>query len=131
MGRGSPARDQSIGVPPNTTTTNPIVTTFPLNGTNYTRHAALSWTLALTGIRNLPHNICTTPMTDKSKQPAKRDSVILSLEIAIGSVNIGKEVSSMTPAPAVFGVATILLTTIRVSFLPSMNETFQDQSWPG
>ena len=116
--------DQPIGVSSNTAFTNRIVTTFLPNGPNYARHAALSWTLVLTSVRNLPHNICTTPlprvstMTDKSKQPAKRDGVILSLDVAIGLVNIGKEASSMTPAPAVFGVATILLTTIRVSSIP-------------
>ena len=54
-------------------------------------------------------------MTDKSK---KRNRAILSLDIAINLVDIGKEASSMTPAPVVFGIATILLTTIRVSFIP-------------
>ena len=57
-------------------------------------------------------------MTDKSKRP-KRDGVILSLDVAISLVNIGKETSNMTPAPAVFGVATVLLTTVRVSLIPS------------
>ena len=54
-------------------------------------------------------------MTDKSKT---HDGAILSLDVAIGLVNIGKEASNITPAPAVFGVATILLTTIRVGFIP-------------
>ena len=57
-------------------------------------------------------------MGDKSKRPTKRDGAVLSLDVAIGLVSIGKEASSMTPAPAVFGVATILLTTIRVSYAP-------------
>ena len=57
-------------------------------------------------------------MTGKSKQPKKHDGAILSLDVAIGLVNIGKEASGMTPAPAVFGVVTILLTTIRVGFIP-------------
>ena len=57
-------------------------------------------------------------MTDNSKQQKRRDAAILSLDVAIGLVNIGKEASSMTPAPAVFGVVTILLTTIKVSFVP-------------
>ena len=67
-------------------------------------------------------------MTDKSKQQTKRDGTILPLNVAISLVNIGKEASSMTPAPAVFGVATILLTTIRVSFILSVNETSQAQT---
>ena len=53
-------------------------------------------------------------MTDKSK---KCNRAILSLDVAIGLVNIGKEASSMTPVPAVFGFVTILLTTIRVSLV--------------
>ena len=55
-------------------------------------------------------------MTDKSNQSKKRNRAILSLDVAISLVDIGKEASSMTPAPAVFGIATILLTTIRVSY---------------
>ena len=54
-------------------------------------------------------------MADKSK---KRNRAILSLDVAISLVDIGKEASSVTPAPAIFGIATILLTTIRVSFMP-------------
>ena len=54
-------------------------------------------------------------MTDKSK---KRNRAIVSLDVAISLVDIGKEASSVTPAPAIFGIATILLTTIRVSFIP-------------
>ena len=65
-------------------------------------------------------------MTDKSKQPNRRDGAILSLGAAIRLVNIGEEASSMTPAPAVFGVVTTLLTTIRVSLM-SLNETPQAQ----
>ena len=78
------------------------------------------------GVRDLPRNLlystatsqlpCVSTMTDKSKQPKKHDGAILSLDVALGLVNIGKEASSMTPAPAVFGIATILLTTIRVSY---------------
>ena len=56
-------------------------------------------------------------MTDESKQSKKLNRAVLSLDVAIGLVNIGKEASSMTPAPAVFGVATILLNTIRVSYI--------------
>ena len=75
-----------------------------------------------------PHLPRVSIMTDKSKQPKRRDGAILSLDVAIGLVNIGKEASSATPAPAVFGVATILLTTIRVSFTPSVNGTSHTQT---
>ena len=85
-------------------------------------------------VRNLPHDLCpkslpcVSIMTDKSKQPKRRDGAILSLDVAIGLVNIGKEASSMTPAPAVFGVATILLTTIRVSLIPCRERDVQAQT---
>ena len=59
-----------------------------------------------------------SPTTDKSKQPKGRDGTFLSLDIAISLMSIGKEASSMAPAPAVFGVVTILLPTIKVSFIP-------------
>ena len=67
-------------------------------------------------------------MTDKSEQPKRRDGAILSLDVAIGLVNIGKEASSMTPAPAVFGVATILLTTIKVGLAPLGERDIQAQT---
>ena len=54
-------------------------------------------------------------MTPQSQQQKEQDGVRLLLDIAIDMVNIGEEASSMTPAPAVFGSVTILLTTIRVS----------------
>ena len=102
---------------------NPIITTFPPNGSNRTQRVMPRGTPALTGGRNLPHDLrqhrqLAATMTRKTKQPTKHNGAILSLDVAIGLVNIGKEASSMTPAPAVFGVVAILLTTIRVGFIP-------------
>ena len=57
-------------------------------------------------------------MTDKSPQPKGRDSVLSSLNVAIDGLNLAKELSSATPAKAVFGSVSVLLTMIRVSFLP-------------
>ena len=67
-------------------------------------------------------------MTDKSKQLRSRGGAILSLDVAIGLVNIGKEASSLTPAPAVFSVATILLTTIKVGLVPLCKRGVQAQT---
>ncbi|KAH9005596.1 hypothetical protein EDB86DRAFT_1463631 [Lactarius hatsudake] len=64
-------------------------------------------------VRNLLQHPCVLTMASQSQQPKTQDGVPLSLDIAINIVNIGKEVSSMTPAPAVFGVVAMLLTTIR------------------
>ena len=58
----------------------------------------------------------------------KRNGVIFSLDVAIGQADIGKEASSMTSAPAIFGVTTILLTAIGVSSIPSVNGMFQAQT---
>ena len=61
---------------------------------------------------------CVSTITDEPKQPKMRDGAGSSLDVAIGLVNIGEEASTMTPVPAIFGVATALLTTIRVSLIP-------------
>lgn len=45
------------------------------------------------------------------------DNVLSTLNIAIEAVNLGKEISSITPVKAVFGSVSILLTMIRVRFL--------------
>ena len=47
-----------------------------------------------------------------------RDRILSSLDIAIEGLNLAKEVSSITPAKALFGSASILLTMIKVSFTP-------------
>ena len=79
----------------------------------------------------LTHLPCMLTMAPQSQQPKKRDGVLLSLDIAINMVNIGKEVASMTPAPAVFGSVTILLTTIRVSSLLFRDEMLRAHTYPG
>ena len=76
------------------------------------------------------HNTATLHLKrdSKSKQPTKRSGVILSLGVATGLADVGKEASSMTSTPARFGATTILLTTIWVRSIPSVNETFQAQT---
>ena len=56
-------------------------------------------------------------MADKSQRPNGRDGVVSSLNVAIDGLNLAKELSSITPAKAVFGSAAILLTMIKASFL--------------
>jgi hypothetical protein len=55
-------------------------------------------------------------MDPKSQRP-KRQDVTLLLNAAIEAMNLAKEVSSMTPAKAVFGSVSIILTMIKVGFL--------------
>ena len=57
-------------------------------------------------------------MTDNSQRQKGRDSVLSSLNVAIDGLNFAKEVTSVTPAKIVFTSTSILLTTIRVCFLP-------------
>ena len=64
-------------------------------------------------------------MAAKSKQPKGRDGTLSSLNVAIEALNLAKEASSVTPAKAVFGSVSILLTMIRVRFLPPGDEMFQ------
>ena len=48
----------------------------------------------------------------------RRDDALSLLDAAIEAMNLAKEVSSVTPAKAVFGSVSALLTMIRVRLLP-------------
>ena len=54
-------------------------------------------------------------MAPNSQQQKGRDRVFSTLNVVIEGLNLAKEVSSVTPAKAVFGSASVLLTMIRVS----------------
>ena len=56
-------------------------------------------------------------MDPASKRPKERDDALSKLNEAIEDLNRAKEVSSITPAKAVFGSTSDLLPTIRVSSL--------------
>ena len=56
-------------------------------------------------------------MANKYRRPKGRDGVTSGLNMAIDGLNLAKELSSITPAKAVFGTVAILLTMIKVSFL--------------
>jgi len=58
-------------------------------------------------------------MAATSQQQKGRDGSISSLNIAIEALNLAKEAASVTPAKAVFGSVSILLTMIRVRFPPT------------
>ena len=59
-----------------------------------------------------------------SKEQKRRESALSLLNVAIEAMNLAKEASSGTPAKAIFGSVSILLTMIVVRFLPS-DGTFQ------
>ena len=56
-------------------------------------------------------------MSAETEPPKRQDNTISSLNMAIDILNIAKEVSSVTPAKAVFGSVSVLLVMIRVSSL--------------
>ena len=56
-------------------------------------------------------------MDAKSRQPKGCDNTVSVLNAAIEALNLAKELSSITPAKAVFGTVSVILTTIKVSFL--------------
>ena len=55
-------------------------------------------------------------MTTKSQPPKGREGTLSLLSAAIEAVNLAEKLSSITPAQAVFGTVSALLTTIKVCF---------------
>ena len=70
-------------------------------------------------------------MADNSQQPEGHDAVVSSLNMAIDGLNLAKEVSSATPAKAVFGSVAVLLTMVRVRFLLFRDGTLQTHTQAG
>ena len=56
-------------------------------------------------------------MQAKSRPPKEQGGAISVLNAAIEAMNLAKELSSITPAKAVFGTVSLILTMTRVSFL--------------
>jgi hypothetical protein len=53
-----------------------------------------------------------------SKQQKGRDGVISTLDVFIQVLNLAKDTCGISPAQVAFGTAGVLLTMIRVRFLP-------------
>jgi len=70
-------------------------------------------------------------MEAKPQPPKGRDGTLSSLNIAIEAMNLAKEISSITPAKAVFGSVSILLTMVRVRFLVFHDRMPHIHVWPG
>ena len=65
-------------------------------------------------------------------QPSKgRDGTLSSLNIAIEVMNLAKEVSTITPAKAVFGSVSILLTMVKVRSLVFHDRMSHVHVWTG
>ena len=71
-------------------------------------------------------------MTTNPKQLKGRDGALSVLGIAIEGLNLAKEISSITPAKAVFGSASVILAMIKVrTFLPFYGNELQVHVCPG
>ena len=57
-------------------------------------------------------------MATTSQRQKGRNNVLSTLDVTIEVLNIAKEISSITPAKAVFGSVGVLLTMIKVRFPP-------------
>ena len=66
-----------------------------------------------------------------SKRQKRRESALSLLNVAIEAMNLAKEVSSATPAKAVFGSVGVLLTMIVVRLPPFSDGTFQAHAESG
>ena len=64
-------------------------------------------------------------MEAKSQRPKDRDGAISALNATIEAVNLVKEISGITPAKAAFGAVGVLLTMLKVRFLPFCNHPSQ------
>lgn len=57
-------------------------------------------------------------MEPNARRQKCREIVLSSLDVAIETLNIAKEITSITLAKAVFGSVSVILTMIKVGFLP-------------
>ena len=65
------------------------------------------------------------------KQQKRRDDALSLLDAAIEAINLAKEISSPTPAKAVFGSVGVLLRMIRVRLPLSCNNGPRVHTSPG
>ena len=69
-------------------------------------------------------------MKAKPQQPKEREGAISVLNATIETLNLAKEVSSITPAKAVFGSVSVILTMIKVSLLLVLCLSTTDRNGP-
>jgi len=69
-------------------------------------------------------------MQAKSQRPKGRENTISALNATVEALNLAKELSSITPAKAVFGTVSVILVMIGVSPLPILCWTNADRNAP-
>ena len=65
-------------------------------------------------------------MKAESQRPKERGGVVSALDLAIEALNLAKEVSSVTPAKAVFGSVSVILMMIKVSLILALCRSLVD-----
>lgn len=70
-------------------------------------------------------------MQTNSQRPKRRDGVLSTLIVTIETLNLAKEICSITPARAAFGSVSALLTMIKVSILLLSNHGVPVHVSPG
>jgi hypothetical protein len=70
-------------------------------------------------------------MATISQRPKGRDGALSVLNAAIEALNLAKEISSITPAKAVFGSVSVLLAMIRARFFPFRVDELLIYVYPG
>ena len=81
-----------------------------------------------------PHSSLATTystMASPSKPSKEHDGLLSALNVAIETLNLAKEISSITPAKAVFGSASVLLAMIRVRSLAFRRDEPLIHVYPG
>ena len=70
-------------------------------------------------------------MEAESQGPKGREDAVSELNTAIEALNLTENASAIAPAKAVFNSVSIILATIRVSFLPVFVDRLQSEMDPG
>ena len=70
-------------------------------------------------------------MATKPQKPKGRGGLLCSLNVAIDALDLAKEISAATPAKAVFGSVSALLTVIRVRSLLFCGDKAHNHVSPG
>ena len=70
-------------------------------------------------------------MDPKSRQSKRQDNALSLLNMTIEAFNLTKEILSVTPAKAVCGSVSVILTMIRVRFLSARVDLSRAEEHPG
>ena len=70
-------------------------------------------------------------MASDSQQKIGRDSTLSKLNLAIDTLSLAKDVSTIAPAQAAFGAVCALLTILRVIVLPFCVDGLLTRIYPG